>query len=104
MVRRLLSILAMFALLVAPIQMIGGAAAAMPHPQPAAATGHCDQAPDSGEEQVAIDCLIACAGLPALPPSAPAGHTKVRAIPASAALPSLRGLPAEAATPPPRFS
>jgi hypothetical protein len=106
---RLLTILAMLALWVAPIQMIGGAAAAMPHHQPAMPQMdmvHCDPAPvshsDGGDEKRAIDCMIACAGLPALPPSEPEGFAEVRARPAPSELALLHGLAVEAAIPPPR--
>jgi hypothetical protein len=108
MPRFLLSIMALLALLVAPIGMIGGAAMAMPHHQPQAAAGHCAGAPvpdhRGGEDRAAIDCMIACAGVPAIPPSAPAAVAPIAASPDQAPLRSLHGLQPEAATPPPRIS
>ncbi|WP_129791345.1 hypothetical protein [Sphingosinicella sp. CPCC 101087] len=108
MSRYLLSIIALFALLVAPIGMIGGTAMAMPHHQPQAAAVHCAGAPApdhrGDEDRTAIDCMIACAGVPAIPPSAPSAVAPAAVSPDEAPLRSLHGLQPEAATPPPRFS
>lgn len=66
--RSFLSLLAMFALLIAPLRMFGGGEAmAIPHHAPAASAGeHCPPAqdePDESQPSAAIDCMIACAAM-----------------------------------------
>jgi hypothetical protein len=108
MPRFLLSIAALFALIVAPIGMVGGAAVAMGHHQPQAAAGHCAGSPASDHrgdsDRTAIDCMIACAGLPAIPPSTLAAMAPAAADPEQVPPAFLHGLRPEAATPPPRIS
>ncbi len=105
--RRILSILALFAMLFAPAGMLAShAAMAMPH-HGGASAGHGSehrQHHDGGEEQAMIDCAIACTALPSHEPvvadeaplkaAAPEGHPAL----------ALHGTRPEAATPPPRFS
>lgn len=97
--------LILLALLVAPLGMIGGAAAAA-HVQTMAA-GHCAETDKSAQAPPAApaDCMIACAGcLPAQTgtlSARPGMRAAVRPAPAPY---QLRGLHPEAATPPPRFS
>ena len=105
--RRLLPLLALLALLVAPFgRMAAAEAMAMPHHAPAAMAGHCDDmpAPDGDEPGKAVDCMIACAVM--TPSEAPAlkAAPPARSMPASFAVPGFSGLHPEADPPPPRFS
>jgi hypothetical protein len=116
---RFAAILAMLALLFAPLGMIGGYAAMA---QPAASASHHEQSPDqaahcvemSGETQdgsdgsplldCLTDCAITCSAIPALG-NAIADPLLMPRIAHSLALVSpLGGLPPEAADPPPRIS
>jgi hypothetical protein len=101
--------LTLIALLLAPLAMIGGAPATA-HDRMAAAGHHEDvQHDDMGSPAEAppaapVDCMLACAGLPAQG-AAVALHREVPAIREPLALSAhLSGLQPEAATPPPRIS
>lgn len=105
--RRLLPLLALLALVVAPFGRMAAAEAMTPaHHAAMGAPAHCDDAPASedGDADEALDCLNACASLAAahsnplrLPMRAPA---VVEALaPAEAA-----GIHPEAEPPPPRSS
>lgn len=102
---RLLSILALFAVLFAPAGMLGSHAA-MAMPQQASAGHHSEQQQHDqrGQDQAMIDCAIACTALPSNEPVV-AEEELIRAA-APQSLPSLvlHGTKPEAATPPPRFS
>jgi hypothetical protein len=98
---RLLQCLTCLALLLAPLSMIG-AAPAMARSVPAA--GHCAdmERPSKTPPSAPIDCMIACAGLPAQGCTI-AVRPAVPAIAEPQPLASrLHGLHPEAATPPPR--
>ena len=108
--RRLIRILTMLALLVAPLGMVGGHAAMAMPVAATAATGHCadiggmadDGDGSSQEDRSAIDCTISCSALPAL-----AGAlTDQPPLPAMARTVTLhglvRGLHPESDDPPPR--
>jgi hypothetical protein len=94
--------LTLIALLLAPLAMIGGAPA-MAHD---AVAGQCEDmgSPAEAPPAAPVDCMIACAGLPAQG-SAVALHKGVPAAREPLALTAhLSGLQPEAAIPPPRFS
>lgn len=103
--RFLFSLLALLALLAAPLGMRGGAAMAMPHDS-AAAAGHCDGMTPNQEsgDTASVNCVMACAALPAVAPDSPAEVALAADTPAAALLVSLHGMRPEAATPPPRKS
>ena len=117
MTRFLLSLLALFALIAAPVGMRSAAAEAM-----TPAVSHCDEmgggekaeetmhagpmaahhAPEKGNDQ-AVDCMVACAALPALIAEATfdaPSFARVEAETLPIALSA--GMHPEAATPPPR--
>ena len=106
--RRILPLLAMLALLIAPFgRMAAAEAMTMPHHAPETMASHCagESQPDGDQGQpTAIDCLIACAAM------APAGDSSYQPLPVPAAthvaLPVLAwtGIRHEADPPPPRFS
>jgi hypothetical protein len=106
--------LTLIALLLAPLAMIGGAPA-MAHDRMAAA-GHNEDihhedihhedmgSPAEAPPAAPVDCMLACAGLPAQG-AAVALHREVPAIREPLALSAhLSGFQPEAATPPPRIS
>ena len=101
-VRRLLSWIALFAMLLAPVGMTGASAA---HGAPAA-SAHCADRDEPAEppSPAAIDCMNACAGLPAkavgLADAAAEPAAAEPVVPAALTL----GSGPEAATPPPRLS
>lgn len=102
---RLLPLLMLLALLVAPFGRIGLAEAAAPEAAPMAMTGHCEDRPDSGKAGPgAIDCMIACAAM--APATAPEFSRMLVAVDPQPPLPrpSLTGRQPEADPPPPRFS
>lgn len=105
---RILSLLAVLALLVAPFGMVGGGgAAAMTHGGPETAMAHCDDmAPagthHGGDRDGSIDCAIACAALPAFAPASPGEILRAAAAPAPLPAASLVGTMPEADPPPPR--
>ena len=108
MTRRILSFLALLALLAAPFGMMNGVAAAMPHAQDEAMMEHCEgMAPahhESEGDKASVDCLIACAALPAIASDGPLDTAFAVAAPAILPLSILSGMLPEAETPPPRFS
>lgn len=105
--RFLLSLLALAALLAAPLGIRGDAAMAMSHDVPhAAASGDC-QGMAGGEgagDEASADCAIACAALPAIAPDAAAEIPLRTSAPVVASLATLHGMRPEAAIPPPRAS
>jgi hypothetical protein len=100
---RLLSILALLAVLFAPAGMLGSHAAMA---MPAQPSGHCaEQQQQSGEDQQAmIDCAIACTALPSHQPVPGENRLGPPAAPEAAVTLFVDGTRPEAATPPPRFS
>ena len=118
--RRLVRILTMLALLLAPLTMIGGHAA-MAMPAAATSASHHDQAADpsahcaemSGETQdddgtspggCLTDCAVACSAIPALC-SAMADRPMAPAMAQPLALAGrVRGLHPESVDPPPRIA
>lgn len=106
MTGRILPLLALLALLIAPFGMMSGAAAAMPMHAPEMAAGHCEgKAPaEPAEQGKAIDCMIACAALPAIAPISAAAFRTAADLPAPPPFASPAGTMPEADPPPPRFS
>lgn len=106
MARTLLSILALLALLAAPLGMTGGGAEAMPHHQFGMMADHMNgmshHQEQGGEDKAAIDCMIACAALPAVAPPSMGDLLIAAAVPAPLPLEALRSTFPEAETPPPR--
>lgn len=112
---RLVRILTILAMLVAPLGMMGGhAAMAMPVPaQPAmdhmaamSTAGHCADMDKQSEDQrgSGIDCMIACSALPSAESEIaahPLAATVVQPIPL---VEGLSGLHPESDPPPPRFA
>jgi hypothetical protein len=103
----LLRFLVLLALLFSPFGRMAAAEAMMPHHQQMSmAGGHCDPmpAPDRGDEERSIDCMIACAAVtgaesPQLRAPRPAASRPVGLV-----LAGLSGLHPEADPPPPRLS
>ena len=109
--RRLLPLLTLLALLVAPFGRIAAAEAMTMAHQPAAAmSGHCDDMPaprqDPGEpiHKASIDCLIACTAIATVEDNVLAGSCAAVALPVGFSLPIFSGLHPEAEPPPPRLS
>ncbi len=108
--RRLLPLLALLALLIAPFGRMGMAEATPTpnHGAPMAMAGHCEDMPASAPGQpdkAGIDCMIACAAI--APDAAPfVAGTPPPAAAAPGALPvaPFRGLHPTAEPPPPRLS
>jgi hypothetical protein len=104
---RILSLLLLLALAVAPMRMFGGEAAAMPdHRGAAMAMEHCapDREPASSGDQPPSTggCMMACAALPAME-SRGAERLQIARTPDHAdVLPDPNGIIPEEATPPPR--
>lgn len=105
--RRILPLIALLALVLAPFGRMAAAEAIAPsHHQTMTAPGHCDDmpAPAKGKAGKTLDCLTACASLAAADSaslSAPIAMPAAlrAAVPADAA-----GIEPEAEPPPPRFS
>ena len=100
--KRLLSLLALLAVLLVPAGMIGGHSA-MAMPASAKTMDHCaDQQDQSAGKNKMIDCAIACAAVATVEPIVPAKSAPLANPPAT--LPSyfIEGTRPEAATPPPR--
>lgn len=107
--RRLLPLIAILALLVAPFGRMGmaEAAAAPHHAAPAAMAGHCDDRPASAPDRpdkAAIDCMTACAAI--MPAAAPrlAGTPPPAIDPGIVPPAAFHGLHPAADPPPPRAS
>lgn len=102
---RLLPLLGLFAVLLAPLGMLGSHAA-MAMPKQAASSGNCSeqQSEHSSGERATIDCAIACTALPSHEPLLPPAQIVAAAVPAANPILSLQGMRPEAATPPPRYS
>jgi hypothetical protein len=104
---RILRLLLLAALMLAPAGRIGvaGAAAA-----PTAAPGHCADMPShepapAGPEGMVVDCMIACAALAAMPASfAVPMPMATNPSPIAASFADLTGISPEAELRPPRFS
>lgn len=108
--RRLLPLIALLALVVAPFGRIAAAEAMAPaHHAGPAASGHCDDMPAPGGDEAdkagkALHCMTACASLAAVTDAAvpmvvPAAMA-IEAVPSAGAA----GLNPEAEPPPPRLS
>lgn len=103
---RILSLLLLVALAIAPLRIAAGAAMAMPQHDMAMSAGHCadNTAPsDSTDNRETVSCcMMACAALPAA--SIFVHEMLAYATPPATAgpQPARSGLPPEAATPPPR--
>ena len=106
--RRLLPLLALVALLVAPFgRMAAAEAMAMPRHAAVAMAGHCDDMPAPGQHEsgkAAIDCLTACAVMTPADAPALAAEAPLRAVPAESTPLPISGLRPESDPPPPRFS
>ncbi len=105
---RFFSILAMLALLFAPVGMLGShAAMAMPHHSSAEAMNHGNmhhEPPEDDQSGSMIDCTIACSAMPSREPyQAPPGSVAPPEY-RRAAVPDVEGTRPEAMTPPPRIS
>lgn len=105
--RRLLPLIALLALAVAPFGRMAAAEAMAPaHHTATAAPGHCDDmpAPDGDEADKLLDCLTACASLAAADasplPVLTAAPASLQAQPPAGAA----GVNPEADPPPPRLS
>ena len=99
--------LALLALLLAPAGMLGShAAMAMPPEAAMSAMSHCDdrQAPTDHDRKAMLDCAIACTAMPAAEPMLASEPALPAPLPALTRVRLVDGIPAEAATPPPRFS
>lgn len=101
---RLLSILALLAVLLAPSGMLGGHAAMAMPAQPSASGPCSEQQQTGGDEQAMIDCAIACTALPSHQPVLGESGFNPAAAPEAAITLFADGTKPEAATPPPRFS
>ena len=108
---RLLPLLTLLALLVAPFGRIAAAEAMMmPQPPMAAMSGHCDDMPAPAQprgdrtHKASIDCLVACAAMATAEAVCVVETAAATSPPASFALPEFFGLHPEAEPPPPRFS
>ena len=106
--RRLLPLLTLLALLVAPFgRMAAAEAMTTPHHQAAAMPGHCDDMPmpdQDGGDKVAIDCMIACAAVATATAPLLAFIAPMVATPVGETLPLFTGRNPSADPPPPRFS
>lgn len=105
--RRLLPLLALLALLVAPLGRVAATEAMLPHLAAPAAGAHCPDMPqpDGDDADTAkIDCLVACAIV--LTAAGPMfGEPTSAPLPVVTATPdSLVGISPEADPPPPRVS
>ena len=111
--KRLFQLLLAFAMLLAPLTMVGGGAAmAMPHgAAPEMAMDHCagmdapskDQ-PSKDQPAADVDCLMTCAAVPPLVARLEAQLIAPAPLPPFVPAAAPRGLDPEAETPPPRFS
>lgn len=115
--KQLVRLLTLFALLLAPLGMLGGASAmaAAPSADASAGSGHCaemaathDQAPDKRTPakslECLMDCMVLCSGMPSVSvqlveqmPPEPMAMLAARSAP-------VRGLTPQAEPRPPQFS
>jgi hypothetical protein len=109
--RRLLPLLTLLALLVAPFGRIAAAEAMMmPHQPMAATAGHCRDMAMPAQHQgdrthkASIDCLVACAAMATAEGFSLAQGVAPISLPGRFALPESSGLHPEADPPPPRLS
>jgi hypothetical protein len=102
---RLLSVLVLLAVLLAPAGMLGSHAA-MAMPAQPSASGLCSeqQHEGGGESQAMIDCAIACTALPSHQPVPAEAGPALAPAHLAALVRTLDGTQPEAVTPPPRFS
>lgn len=104
------SLLVALALLLSPLAMIGGFGQAMAHGTPTVEmtmADHCadPSAPDDGAgAQWRMDCMSACAAVPAAAPALASGPDLLRAPAAASAPALLAGISGEGDDPPPRLS
>jgi len=104
--RRLVRIVILAALLLAPVGRIG-IAQAMAAPPHAAMASHCAgrPLPDSNRHhRMAVDCMIACAAMAQVPATSFEPPIAVETAVAASPLPRLAGIRPEADPPPPRFA
>lgn len=103
--KRLLQLLTLLALLLAPFGMLGGHAAMAMPVGGAMAMNHCDeqqQAPKDHKRQAMIDCATACSAMPAVGAFVmPQPIFSARKFEADVSV-DIAGVRPEAATPPPR--
>ena len=109
--RRLLPLLTLLALLVAPFGRISAAEAMMMPQQPMAAiSGHCDDMPAPAQphgdrtHKASIDCLVACAAMATADDVPLVRNFALVSLPALFVLPLFSGLHPESDPPPPRLS
>ena len=103
-----LALIALAAMLLAPLRVLGGEAAAMPHHgasahRSAPASEHCPSAP-ADDAIPGADCMTACSAIAAPAPAALPGRYAPAEAPARQAVNVIRGLVPEAEPRPPRFS
>ena len=116
---RTLRLLLLAVMLLAPLGRVGvahamavpaaapamaGHCADMPAAAPDPQGGHHRQTPPQGDEQKAVDCMVACAAMTAAPAPLVAPRPLATALPGARLLSSLTGIRPEADPPPPRFS
>lgn len=109
--RLLSSLLIALALLVSPLAMASGSAAAMPHggaigTEEVAVTAHCagTDAPDHQAPDPGMSCTAACAAFPALPPLIGEPFQLPRPLHSVARQQHLPAIELEGETPPPRMT
>ena len=105
-IARILPLVLLIALALAPLRMAGAEAAVLPHHgSPAMAAAHCLPEPAPADEEQprsAETCMIACAALPVAALPLPERLAAARAPDEALRASPLTGLTPEAATPPPR--
>jgi hypothetical protein len=103
--RRLVQILVLIALTVAPFGRIG-ASQAMAGQGAMAMSAHCGQPMPDGDKghRMALDCMIACAAMAPAPTSFTLPPPALVAAPIARAAPLLSGVRPEAEPPPPRIA
>jgi hypothetical protein len=115
LLKQLLRLLTLFALLVAPLGMLGGnaAAAAPPSADAGASSGHCAEmagSHDPSDEQEpaqsveCMDCMIVCSGMLSVAAQLTEPLAAARLTVAALRSPLVRGLTPQAEPRPPRFS
>jgi hypothetical protein len=103
--RRVVQILILAALVLAPFGRLGMAQAMARHDAPMATASHCAGQPlpdgDKGHK-MAVDCMIACAAMAPVPAVLFVPLIAIEAAVAASPLPRLAGIRPEADPPPPR--